>query len=232
MYHNSTIHRTLCVVEGRAKQPSPLSFLGFPRKINSDTLENSRIALPPRTFEGLRMPFFLLLLADAAPAVDPISGGAGWVGAGLLGLVLGWLLLVHLPAKDKHVKDVVADKDALLKEFVGDKDKQVMTLIETFSGELKAERETCEKRWDRLIEQKNANHQESVAQMNRHHEQLMARIDKHHTENLEGLKENRHSVKDLTNLLTINNALLRERLKRARRDYDDGDDDATSLDDK
>ena len=38
---------------------------------------------------------------------DPISGGAGWVGAGLLGLVLGWLLLVHLPSKDKQQRDLI-----------------------------------------------------------------------------------------------------------------------------
>ena len=38
---------------------------------------------------------------------DPISGGAGWVGAGLLGLVLGWLLLKHLPDKDKHLERII-----------------------------------------------------------------------------------------------------------------------------
>src|SRR5688500_11146399 len=38
---------------------------------------------------------------------DPISGGAGWAGAGLLGLVLAWLLLVHLPSKDKQLKDFI-----------------------------------------------------------------------------------------------------------------------------
>ena len=43
------------------------------------------------------MEFFIL-----AQSTDPISGGAGWVGAGLLGLVLGWLLLKHLPDKDRQ----------------------------------------------------------------------------------------------------------------------------------
>ena len=33
---------------------------------------------------------------------DPLSGGSGWIGAGLLGAVLSWLLFVHLPAKDKQ----------------------------------------------------------------------------------------------------------------------------------
>lgn len=38
---------------------------------------------------------------------DPLSGGAGWVGAGLLGLVLTWLLLRHLPEKDRQLRDLI-----------------------------------------------------------------------------------------------------------------------------
>ena len=38
---------------------------------------------------------------------DPLSGGSGWVGAGLLGLVLAWLLLKHLPEKDKQYKELI-----------------------------------------------------------------------------------------------------------------------------
>ena len=45
---------------------------------------------------------YYFILAQAA---DPISGGAGWVGAGLLGLVLGWLLLKHLPDKDRQSRE-------------------------------------------------------------------------------------------------------------------------------
>jgi hypothetical protein len=46
----------------------------------------------------------VLLLAQAA---DPLSGGAGWLGAGLLGAVLAWLCLVHLPAKDKQLREIM-----------------------------------------------------------------------------------------------------------------------------
>lgn len=46
-----------------------------------------------------------------AQVTDPLSGGAGWVGAGLLGAVLAWLLFVHLPGKDKQVGDLVNLKD-------------------------------------------------------------------------------------------------------------------------
>lgn len=46
-----------------------------------------------------------LLLAQAS---DPLSGGAGWIGAGLLGCVLAWLMFVHLPNKDKQMKDIIS----------------------------------------------------------------------------------------------------------------------------
>lgn len=49
------------------------------------------------------MIFFLLAQAQQ---VDPLSGGAGWVGAGLLGCCLAWLFFWHLPAKDKQIKDM------------------------------------------------------------------------------------------------------------------------------
>lgn len=48
----------------------------------------------------------LCLLAQMDPPAA-LSGSAGWVGAGMLGLVMSWLLLVHLPAKDKQMKDMV-----------------------------------------------------------------------------------------------------------------------------
>ena len=67
----------------------------------------------------------LLKLALFTQVADPISGGAGWVGAGLLGLVLGWLLLVHLPSKDKQLKDMINDKDKLFSDLSADKDRQL-----------------------------------------------------------------------------------------------------------
>ena len=47
------------------------------------------------------------MIALIAQDPDVLSGGAGWAGAGLLGLVLSWLLLVHLPAKDKQLKEII-----------------------------------------------------------------------------------------------------------------------------
>lgn len=57
------------------------------------------------------------LLAQAA-AADPITGGAGWLGAGLLGMVLAVVFFVILPAKDRQVKEMI---DAWAKEREADR---------------------------------------------------------------------------------------------------------------
>lgn len=48
---------------------------------------------------------WLCLLAQSQPNLDSLTGGAGWVGAGLLGLVLAWLLFVRMPAWDKLMNE-------------------------------------------------------------------------------------------------------------------------------
>lgn len=58
-----------------------------------------------------------------------LSGQGGWAGAGLLGLVLGWLLLKHLPAKDAQLSALLKDKDA-----------QVLDMITAFSTMLEKQR--------------------------------------------------------------------------------------------
>jgi hypothetical protein len=67
----------------------------------------------------------------AADAVDPtsLSGGAGWVGAGLLGAVLSWLLLIHLPAKDKQFTSLTEVKDAQIRSIIDSKDRQLTELL-------------------------------------------------------------------------------------------------------
>ena len=69
-----------------------------------------------------------LMLAQSA-AIDTLSGTGGWAGCGLVGLVLSWLLLVHLPAKDKQVKDTF---DANV--------TQVKGLVDSFGITLKEQR--------------------------------------------------------------------------------------------
>lgn len=71
----------------------------------------------------------MLFVFAQAPPIDPISGGAGWVGAGLLGLVLGWLLLRHLPEKDRQMKEYVTEKDIQMNKYVENKDKQMDKIL-------------------------------------------------------------------------------------------------------
>lgn len=73
-------------------------------------------------------PWILLL----AQGVDTIGGSSGWVGAGLLGLILGWLLLRHLPSKDAQIKDFMETKDAQVKELILAKDEQIRVLSERY----------------------------------------------------------------------------------------------------
>ena len=72
-----------------------------------------------------------LLLAQTG--VDPFSGYSGWAGAGLLGLVLAWLLLRHLPDKDKQIERMVEGAD-----------KRVDAMIVNFTAELRIVREYAE----------------------------------------------------------------------------------------
>ncbi len=68
------------------------------------------------------MPFWLQI--EQAP-------GAGWVGAGLLGSVLGWLLLKHLPANDAQIERLVDKFDAQLRETRNDFKDSLRDLVDT-----------------------------------------------------------------------------------------------------
>lgn len=80
-----------------------------------------------------------------AQSADPsaLVGTSGWVGAGLLGAVLGWLLLVYLPAKDKQV----AEKDKLIKEWLDAKDKGADATLVRKDAQLK---EVLDAKWQLL----------------------------------------------------------------------------------
>lgn len=52
---------------------------------------------------------FSLMAQEAAQGLDSVipGGVAPWTGLGLLGLVMYWLLYVHLPSKDKQISEIV-----------------------------------------------------------------------------------------------------------------------------
>ena len=69
--------------------------------------------------------------------LDPASG---WASFGIAGLVLSWLLMIHLPAKDKQLKeflDAGADERAKNREHIEQ-------LVKAFAAEQAAERKLCQ----------------------------------------------------------------------------------------
>lgn len=136
----------------------------------------------------------LLILHFADVTSDPISGGAGWVGAGLLGAVLAWLLLKHLPDKDRQLHDLLASKDEQMKTLLTSKDQQL-------AEQMRQERESCEHR-----------HQENLTEIRierdlreRQHKEEMEEFATLHSE----AKEHRHYVGSLNQSVTMLAAIVR-----------------------
>lgn len=113
-----------------------------------------------------------LLIAQAAASPEPISGGAGWVGAGLLGLVLGWLLLVHLPAKDKQLTGLVEAKDKALQDVLKLKDETIANILE--AGESRTEALLAQK-WQ-MLQTMSKEYKESLLHVTNHCEAEVTRI--------------------------------------------------------
>jgi PAS domain S-box-containing protein len=89
-----------------------------------------------------------------AEAIDAISGGGGWLGAGLLGMVLGWLLMRHLPEKDRQLKELLdaharalEARDALLRAQADAHRVAVDRVVLSCQEEARQEREAGEKRF-------------------------------------------------------------------------------------
>ena len=89
-----------------------------------------------------------VLIAQVSP-----SELSGWAGAGLLGLVLSWLLLTYLPAKDKQIRDMFADFR-----------EEMRLQRESAAALLKAERDLCHEDHLRL-ELSMKSLQDAVAQL-------------------------------------------------------------------
>lgn len=86
---------------------------------------------------------FLLLAAQIVP--EALVGGAGWVGAGLLGLVLWWLLYKHLPAKDKQIKEFIEGKDLHIEKMTARFEASLKESRIEFRAALDAVLEHCTK---------------------------------------------------------------------------------------
>lgn len=74
----------------------------------------------------------MVILAQVLPT--DLAGGSGWAGAGLLGLVLAWLLLRHLPEKDRMLSDIIEKHDTVERE----QRKEYLTSLKEERNELRA----------------------------------------------------------------------------------------------
>jgi hypothetical protein len=84
-----------------------------------------------------------LLLADD-PVANALGGASGWVGAGLLGGVLAWLLFIHLPAKDKQLREVLDAKDKQITDLLDKERDSVKLLTREYREGLKDVAAHCE----------------------------------------------------------------------------------------
>lgn len=101
-------------------------------------------ALGVTGFVGLGNILISFLAAQGATAPSEIVGTTGWVGAGLLGLVLAWLLGIHLPAKDKQIRELLDTgikqmevKDAQLEKFRAEYNLSIKLITDEFRGAIR-----------------------------------------------------------------------------------------------
>jgi hypothetical protein len=74
----------------------------------------------------------LVLLAEVTTPLDTLGGAPAWVGTGLLGSVLGWLLFIHLPNKDKQIAGLIESRDAAVKALAADYRASLLELTNRF----------------------------------------------------------------------------------------------------
>lgn len=69
----------------------------------------------------VRGSIILGMVAIVGQTLEVPGGGAGWASFGIAGLVLAWLLLVHLPAKDRQLREFIdiatKDRDVTLMRY-------------------------------------------------------------------------------------------------------------------
>ena len=108
------------------------------------------------------MPWTNLLFSQVV--ADSLSGGAGWVGAGLLGMVLSWLLMIHLPAKDKQINEMVKTRDELADRLESKYESALNRVVLTHSEKATA-----------IV----ASHAETLKEQRQHHETMMKLVIDH-----------------------------------------------------
>lgn len=86
----------------------------------------------------------LLLLSDIGSDLNAL-GGSGWVGTGLLGAILSWLLLVRLPANDKSQRDLIDKWQTQTDILIERHDIGQRELVARHVAAMQAESERCDR---------------------------------------------------------------------------------------
>jgi gas vesicle protein len=141
----------------------------------------------------------LPLLADA----DPISGGAGWVGAGLLGMVLGWLLIIHLPAKDKQLQTLLDGKDGQLRSILAEGNALVreafLKIKEMGEAKDKQIEAMLTRKWE-IIQALTRDYKDGLKEVSAHCEQEISRLTEYWQSQMGSLT---HAIEDLAEKITV-----------------------------
>jgi hypothetical protein len=102
--------------------------------------QQARCPLQTRIVPLLLISLFIapaaLLAQEVAPPTTPVlDTQSGWVGTGLLSGVLSWLMFIHLPAKDKLMKELLTDFRASLTEVTDHCEKELKEISDTYRTE-------------------------------------------------------------------------------------------------
>lgn len=88
------------------------------------------------------------LIAQTIPNID---GAAGWTSFGIAGLVLSWLLLKHMPDKDRQLKELIDRHDMQMQELLDRHDKAENALSVTFTNALERITQHCKDEMSRML---------------------------------------------------------------------------------
>ena len=167
---------------------------------------------------------FALATGKVLADLDPVSGGAGWVGTGLLGSVLCWLLLKHLPdqtrqlrelteAKDKQIETLIAAKDKAVAEMTAAFSKTHDKALDTFAATMGQAQASFTTRNDKTMETFATVIREERQTCQKWHEENRALL----IQALEETKENRHYIGNLAHQLGLRKA-ADEAMAKAKRE--------------
>lgn len=149
---------------------------------------------------------------------DPLSGGAGWIGAGLLGAVLCWLFFLHLPSKDKQLKELTEAKDKQIESLIEAKDNLSEKLttafttahgraLDTFKTSMESTQESFTKRNEKTLDTFAVVIKEERATCQKWHEENLDRL----SEILADGKELRHHMMNMANAVGLRRVLEEKR---------------------